>query len=54
MFTPYLISFGVLFLVILYLLYACVIRVVDEQYEGNPGHFAEGPEQLFFEEGKCL
>ena len=53
MFTPCLLLFGVLFLVILYLLYACVIRVVDEQYEENPGHFAEGPEQQFFEEGKC-
>ena len=53
MFTPCLLLFGVLFLVILYLLHACVIRVVDEQYEENLRQFAEDPEQQFFEEGKC-
>ena len=53
MFTQCLFLFAVLFLVILYLLYECMIRVVDEQYEENPGQFAEGPEQQFSKEGKC-
>ena len=44
---------GVLFLIILYFLLACVLRIVDEQYEEYPDQFAEGSEQQFVEEGKC-
>ena len=53
MFTQCLFLFGILFLVILYLLHECLIRVVDEQYEENPRQFAEGLEQQFSKKGKC-
>ena len=45
--------FGVLFLVIMYLLHACVLRIVDEHCEEYPAQFAEDSEQQSFEEGKC-
>jgi hypothetical protein len=53
MFMQCLYLFGVLFLIILYFLLACVLRIVDEQYEEYPAQFAKDSEQQFFEEGKC-
>ena len=53
MFMQCLFLFGVLFLVILYLLLVCVLRVVDDHYEEYSEQFVGETEQQFFEEGKC-